>query len=102
MTWNLRLVKHTDRRTQRVWYGIHEVFYNDSGKAWGMTKDPIQLDGESAEDVLKYLAMIRHDLKHTRVLDARKIRWAKPPRSGRAKGFLTLRGLMSDLRSKTE
>ena len=77
MTWNFRLVEHTDRRPRRVWYGVHEVFYNESGKPWTMTKDPIRLDGDSTKDVFAYLEMIRRDLKRMSLLDARKTKWAR-------------------------
>lgn len=77
MTWNFRLVKHTERKPKRVWYGVHEVFYNDAGKPMGMTQDPVAIDGESVKDALEYLEMIRRDLKRLPVLDARRTKWAK-------------------------
>ena len=80
MTWNLRLVKHTERKSRRVWYGVHEVFYTDAGKPWTMTEEPVPVDGESRKETLHYLEMIRHDLARLPVLDAQKTRWAKPPR----------------------
>ena len=80
MTWNFRLVKHVERNPRRVWYGVHEVFYNESGKPWTMTQDPSQIDGESVKDVLSYLGMIQRDLKRSPVLDARKMRRAKAPK----------------------
>ncbi len=79
MMWNFRLVKHVELKPKHVWYGVHEVFYNDDGKPWTMTKEPVQVDGESAKDVAAYLRSIQHDLKHLPVLDADKIKWAKPP-----------------------
>ena len=44
-----------------------------------MTEDPVSVDGESRKDVLGYLAMIQRDLARLPILDAQKIRWAKPP-----------------------
>ncbi len=79
MTWNLRLVKHVDGRLRRTWYSVHEVFYTDTGKPWAMTQEPVQLDGESPEEVRRYLNMIRRDLRQTSVLNARNIKWAKNP-----------------------
>lgn len=76
MTWNLRLVKHTNRKLQRTWYGVHEVFYTDSGKPLAMTQDPIQVEGDTPEEVHSYLNMIRRDLKRTPMLDADKVKWA--------------------------
>ena len=94
MTWDFRLVKHTERKPRRVWYGVHEVFYNDAGKPMGMTQDPVSIDGESVKDALGYLEMIRRDLKRLPILDDQKTTWAKFPRSGSkksAKRFKTAR-----------
>ena len=88
MTWNFRLVKHAEAGSRHVWYGVHEVFYNDAGKPWTMTEDPIQVVGDSQKDVIACLNLIKRDLARLPVLDADKLRWAKPPRgirSGRAK-----------------
>lgn len=77
MTWNLRLVKHTDRKFRRTWYGVHEVFYTDSGKPWLMTENPVQIEGDTPKEVRRYLGMIRRDLKRTPMLDADKVKWAR-------------------------
>ena len=79
MTWNFRLVKHIERKPRRVWYGVHEVFYNDAGRPWTMTKEPIRLDGESAQEVQRYLDMVRRDLKRLPALDAQRTKWARCP-----------------------
>ena len=89
MTWNFRLVKHTERKPRRVWYGVHEVFYTDAGKPWTMTEEPVPLDGESRKEVFHYLEMIRYDLARLPVLDAQKTRWAKSPRSSGMRGDRT-------------
>ena len=36
MSWNYRIVKYRDNSG----FGIHEVYYDDEGKPWGMTSDP--------------------------------------------------------------
>ena len=41
VTWNFRLVTYTERKPRRVWYGVHEVCYNDAGRPWTMTEDPV-------------------------------------------------------------
>ena len=95
MMWNFRLVKHTDPKSKHVWYGVHEVFYNESGKIWTMTQEPVRVDGESAKDILAYLNLIKRDFNRLPVLDASKIKWAKPPkgiRGGRPKKFKNLKG----------
>ena len=77
MTWNFRLVKHTDRKPKGVWYGVHGVCYTDAGQPWTMTQDPVTIDGESVKDVFGYLEMIRQDLTRLPVLDAKRTKWAK-------------------------
>lgn len=77
------------------------MFYNESGKPWAMTEDPIDLDGESPKEVLAYLKLVRRDLQRLPILDARTIKWATPPegiRSGPTKRFKNLKALMTDLR----
>lgn len=77
MTWNFRLVKHTERKPKRVWYGVHEVFYTEDGRPWTMTQHPVTIDGESIKDALEYLEMIRRDVKRLPILDVRRTKWAK-------------------------
>ncbi len=98
MTWNFRLVNHSKRKSREVWYGVHEVFYTESGKPWTMTQDPVSIDGESPKDVLAYLRMIQRDLKRLPVLDAQKTRWAKLPREGSRKKFSNVKSLLDDLK----
>ena len=59
--WNHRVIKHLDKKTGEIWYGIHEVFYDDkvgtvsdTGKI-GWTKDPIAVTGESIESLAQIL-----------------------------------------------
>lgn len=64
----------------RVWYSVHEVFYNKAGKPWGMTQDPVGPEGESVAELLHDLKLMKRDLEHLPVLDARKVRWSNAPR----------------------
>lgn len=99
MTWNFRLVKHAQSKS--VWYGVHEVFYNEAGKPWAMTQEPVDVAGESAKDILGDLNRIKQDLKRSSVLDVNKIKWAKPPKGmygGRSKEFKTIKALINDLK----
>ncbi len=101
--WNFRLVKHTESKSKNVWYGVHEVFYNDAGKLWTMTQEPVRVDGESIKEVAAYLKMIKNDLKRFPILDANKMKWAKPPggiRGGRTKKFKNIKELLNDLHAK--
>ena len=104
MTWNFRLVKHPQSKSGAPWDGVHEVFYNEAGKPWTMTKEPVQVEGESAKDVLAYLNLIKRDLKRLPILNAGKLKWAKPPegvRGGRTRKFKNVKDLMSDLHERS-
>ncbi len=50
MTWNYRLVcnKRTDGS---AWYGIHEVFYDDRGRAFAETAEPVGALGATPGEV---------------------------------------------------
>ena len=77
MTWNYRLVKHVDSRTKSVWYGIHEVFYNSEGKPCGMTENPVDIIGESVQEVQNSIKLIQRDASRRPLLDLRRTKWAK-------------------------
>lgn len=79
MSWNFRLVRHKDPRTSAVWYGIHEVFYNEAGRPFTMTEDPVDIAGRSPREVRGYLKMIQRDIERLPILDAHRTRWVKPP-----------------------
>ena len=98
MTWNFRLVRHRDRKSRTIWYGVHEVFYTESGKPWTMTQDPVLIDGESPKDVLAYLRMVESDLKRLPILDAQKTRWAKLPREKSSKKLINIKTLFRELK----
>ena len=76
MTWNYRLVKHVERKPYCVWYSVNEVFYNDAGKPWAMTQDPITLEGKSLKEIMADLKLIQRDLARQSIFTPPK-RWAK-------------------------
>lgn len=45
MTWNYRIIKYKDGSG----YGLHEVFYDKSGRPAAMTVDPINFSTDSEE-----------------------------------------------------
>jgi hypothetical protein len=47
MSWNYRIVKYKNEDA----YGLHEVFYNEAGDAWGMTDKPVGFVGETPEEL---------------------------------------------------
>lgn len=60
MSWNYRVVKQDDHGTPL--YGIYEVYYNDVGKANGVTESPIRIYEESVDDLKKTLILIEEAL----------------------------------------
>ncbi len=51
MTWNYRLVKKAIPDSPHYTYGIHEVYYNEDGTAWGVTEDPVDMSAEHLNDL---------------------------------------------------
>ena len=60
MTWNHRVLRHKNKR--RVYYAVHEVFYNERGKPWLWTQGPIEVVGETVADIREELTMIQRAL----------------------------------------
>lgn len=52
-TWNHRVVKTQDGAED--WYGIHEAYYDQNGKLNGWTRLPVQVAGNSIQDLRKTL-----------------------------------------------
>jgi hypothetical protein len=55
-TWSYRIVKYCNG----AGYGLHEVYYDDEGEAWGMTEDPIGFACDEDESPLGvYNALVK-------------------------------------------
>ena len=48
--WNHRVVKSI-LPNGLAWFSVREVFYNDKGEVNGYTKDPVDISGETVEDL---------------------------------------------------
>ncbi len=55
--WNYRVMRRTYEN--EVSYSIHEVYYNDDGKATGWTQDESGPFGESIEELIRDFESIR-------------------------------------------
>lgn len=54
MSWNYRIVSQPDPSVEGgLYFAIHEVFYDDEGRAWGVTQEPVPVDGESVEELIE-------------------------------------------------
>ncbi len=48
--WNYRVVRHSPEQGE-IYYGIHEVYYNEDGSIWVLTESPVDVHGEYVEDL---------------------------------------------------
>ena len=70
MTWNYRLVKHDDtppktKSGEYVYYGLHEVYYNDDGSIYLYAPDA-EVVGDSPEEMASTLQMMLNDIERSK------------------------------------
>jgi hypothetical protein len=68
-TWNYRIIRHHE---PEVWFGLHEVYYDDQGRPESYTADPISFvcDGdEGPEGITKSLRLALSDAEQRPLLD---------------------------------
>jgi hypothetical protein len=56
--WNHRVVKETFNKgklNEEDWYSVREVFYNDDGSIYSYTIEPVDIAGNSIDDLREYL-----------------------------------------------
>lgn len=70
MSWNYRLMKHKEQKPEDTWYAVHEVFYTGEGKIWAWTEDPVTFIGDSKEEVIRILNMVKRDIENQEILDS--------------------------------
>lgn len=61
MYWNHRLIKRIDDGYEQ--YGIYEVYYNDDGSIYAYTEEPIEVCGDTQEDVEEILQWMMNCLE---------------------------------------
>lgn len=66
MSWNYRLIRHTDRSV-----GIHEVYYNSRGRVCAWTANPVRVVGDSAAEVRTDLRLMAAAWKKPILLQAK-------------------------------
>lgn len=64
MTWNYRIIKYTNGHG----CGLHEVYYDDDGKASTATVDPVDFTGKDAAEIISSLEMALDDAKKLPIL----------------------------------
>ena len=63
--WHYQLMKRNFNGVDN--YAIHEYFHLDEGDSWA--SDPVEIDGDSIEDVKKMLQMMLDDIEKHGVKD---------------------------------
>jgi hypothetical protein len=60
--WDYRVLRR-EGMTGEIFYGIHEVFFDDAGRAWGCTVEPVAAVGYDLEDLADELELLAAALK---------------------------------------
>lgn len=63
--WNYGIIKHKNEHGD--YYAIYEIYYEDSGNI-SYTRNPIQLIGDTIEDLERTLQLISSDVKKNKLL----------------------------------
>jgi len=66
--WNHRVLKEI-LPNGKDWYSVREVFYNADGSINGYTKEPVDISGESIDDLRKYVQWILNCLDKPILVD---------------------------------
>jgi hypothetical protein len=72
MSWNYQVVR---RKCSEGWepfkyiYGIHEAYYDDEGRCYAITAEPVEVVSESPNGINAVLAMMKLDARKRPVLD---------------------------------
>lgn len=56
MTWNYRIVELDKADDEELRFGVYEVYYDDDGRPWARTANPISFTGETVDEVRDALA----------------------------------------------
>jgi len=74
MTWKYQIVKYASDS-----FGLHEVYCDDTGKPYGMTKDATCFVGNSPDEVRESLNMALKDAVNEPVFEKPKAWNEQPP-----------------------
>lgn len=83
--WNYRIVKYKSGDG----YGLHEVYYDDSGAAWSMTSNPVSFGcdlEDGPEGVLASMRLALQSAESRDVFDEPK-KWLGLDPSAKSKNF---------------
>lgn len=67
MSWNYRIVRTVEGGEEH--FAVHEAFYDDAGRVWAITAEPVAAAGDTRAEVLAALADMIEDCEQAPVLD---------------------------------
>ncbi len=68
--WNYQVMKHIDTFGED-YYAVHELYHMEDGEGW--TENPVEVTGESIEDLKKSLMLMLKDIDKHGVMDYDKV-----------------------------
>ena len=72
--WNYRLIEYDGESRNRInghlyeGVGLHEIYYDQDGKIYGYTSEPIELVGHSPKELLDEIETIKNDITNNGVI----------------------------------
>ncbi len=67
MSWNYRVIKHDEEDDENVYYGLHEVYYDEHQIINGWTEEAL-IVGDTKKEIKTVLKMMLVDVKRHEVL----------------------------------
>jgi hypothetical protein len=99
--WNHRVVKEVLKDGEE-WYTVREVFYNDDDTIYAYTDDPVDICGESVDEIRKYLQWCLDCLDNPILVDG-EVEFVEPPWLGDdGKEYDTIEELVKSLKDEDE
>jgi tetrahydromethanopterin S-methyltransferase subunit H len=74
--WNHRVVKER-LRDGTDWYSVREVFYNNDGSIYAYTEEPVDICGESVENMREYCQWVMDCLDKDILVDG-EVKFVEP------------------------
>jgi hypothetical protein len=59
LSWHYQAMRHVEEDGE-VWFAVHEYFHTSTGSSW--TKDPVDVEGDTVEDLRWTLKTMLSDL----------------------------------------
>lgn len=99
MSWNHRVIRHKTKVGGDIeeTLAIHEAYYDSKGRVWAITKHPVDVSGESIEDLQTTIGWMRKALGHP-ILDSESI----PEKGARNPGDPVLKKIAKDAKKKRD